>query len=225
MAEKTPSLPNPADFLSAWQQMAAQGEQQTNQYFNQMMGTEPFANMMGKYLEGYLSMQASVARSVEKYMQAANLPMRSDITALGERLAAIESQLSLITAEQRALTKQLEAAPRSAPAATSPTEPPCAGTSSANRSRVRASHWEAPMTSNTAPALDAHPSFRRRRLRRIPGRDAAHNAAVVAHARSAHEQRRMRGWGRRRKTWSGSRAPPQLYRYRATTPTVIPCRC
>ena len=109
MAESAPRMPGPADLLNAWQQMASQSEQQWNQYLNQVMGTETFASMMGKYLEGYLAFQGALARNAERYLQTANMPTRSDITALGERLAAIESQLALVAAEQKKLAKKLDA--------------------------------------------------------------------------------------------------------------------
>jgi polyhydroxyalkanoic acid synthase PhaR subunit len=107
MAESTPRMPNPADFLTAWQQAATQSEQQWNEFFNQTMGTDAFASLMGRYLEGYLNLQKNLAQSVEKYLQAMNLPTRSDVTALGERLAAIESQLSTLVAEQRKLEQRV----------------------------------------------------------------------------------------------------------------------
>ncbi len=107
MAENAPRIPTPADFLGPWKQMAEQAEGQWNQYFNQMMGTEQFANMMGKYMEGYLAYQQSLGGNIEKYMQSVNLPTRTDLTALGERLSAIEAQISLLAAEQRRLVKRL----------------------------------------------------------------------------------------------------------------------
>ncbi len=108
MAESTPRIPTPQDLLGPWRQMAEQAEQQWNQLFNQVMGTEQFASMMGRYMEGYLAFQQSLTRNVERYMQTLNLPTRTDITALGERLAAIEAQLSALAAEQRRLMKKLE---------------------------------------------------------------------------------------------------------------------
>ena len=108
MAENPPRTPNPADLMGSWRQMAEQAEQQWNQYFNQAMGTESFANMMGRYMEGYLAFQQSLARNVERYMQGFNLPTRTDLTALGERLAGIESQISALSAEQRRLVRRLE---------------------------------------------------------------------------------------------------------------------
>ncbi|HLZ68503.1 MAG TPA: hypothetical protein VKV26_01195 [Dehalococcoidia bacterium] len=109
MAESAPRIPTPQDLLGPWRQMAEQAEQQWNQYFNQAMGTEAFAGMMGRYMEGYLAFQQSLAHNIERYMQSLNLPTRTDITAIGERLASLESQLSAMAAEQRRLVKKIEA--------------------------------------------------------------------------------------------------------------------
>jgi len=109
MAESAPRIPTPQDLLGPWRQMAEQAEQQWNQYLNQAMGTEAFAGMMGRYMEGYLAFQQSLARNVERYMQSLNLPTRTDITAIGERLASMEAQLSALAAEQRRLLKKVEA--------------------------------------------------------------------------------------------------------------------
>ena len=108
MAESQPRIPTPGDLMGPWRQMAEQAEQQWNQFFNQAMNTEQFATMMSRYMEGYLTFQQSLAQNVERYMQGLNLPTRNDITALGERLATIESQLSVLAAEQRRLLKRLE---------------------------------------------------------------------------------------------------------------------
>ncbi|MHB8576708.1 MAG: poly(R)-hydroxyalkanoic acid synthase subunit PhaE [Dehalococcoidia bacterium] len=110
MAESAPRIPTPADFLGPWRQMAEQAEGQWNQYFNQMMGTETFANLMGRYMEGYLAFQQTLSQNLERYLQTMNLPTRTDIAAIGERIAALESQISLLTAEQQRLLKRLASA-------------------------------------------------------------------------------------------------------------------
>jgi hypothetical protein len=108
MAERSTHIPTPADFLGPWKQMAEQAEQQWNQYFNQVMGTDAFATAMGRYMEGYLAFQQSLAQNVERSMQALNLPTRSDITAIAERLAAIEGLLSALVAEQQRAARQTD---------------------------------------------------------------------------------------------------------------------
>jgi polyhydroxyalkanoic acid synthase PhaR subunit len=106
MAENSPRVPAPTDFLNAWKQMAEQAEGQWNQYFNQMMGTEQFAELMGRSMERYLAQQQALGDSVDRALRAMNLPTRADFAALGERVAALETQLSLLTAEKQRAARQ-----------------------------------------------------------------------------------------------------------------------
>lgn len=92
MAEQRQPQP-PADPLTVWREYAAQMEEQWNRAFNQAMGTEAFAESMGRSMETALMMQQRLAQQFEQTLKAWNLPTRSDVTALGERLAAIEERL------------------------------------------------------------------------------------------------------------------------------------
>lgn len=93
MAEQTQPPAPPPDPLTMWREYAAKMEDQWNQFFNQAMGSEAFAQSMGRSMETALMMQQRLAQQFESTLKAWNLPTRSDITALGERLAAIEERL------------------------------------------------------------------------------------------------------------------------------------
>jgi len=109
MAEnQQPRIPTPSEMIEPWRQMAERLEQQWNQFFNQMMGTESFANLLGAYLQSYLTLQQSIAQSVERSFQALNLPVRSDIVGIAERIAALEGQIAALAAEQRKLAAYLQ---------------------------------------------------------------------------------------------------------------------
>jgi BMFP domain-containing protein YqiC len=108
MAENQPHVPSPAEMLEPWRQMAERFEGQWNSYFNQMMGTDQFANLLNTYTQGFLGMQQGIAQNVERSFQAMNLPTRSDLTALGERLSALEAQIAGLSTEQRRLADALE---------------------------------------------------------------------------------------------------------------------
>jgi hypothetical protein len=108
MAENQPRIPTPSEMIEPWRQMAERLEQQWNQFFNQMMGTESFANLLSAYLQSYLTLQQSIAQSVEHSFQALNLPVRSDIVGIAERIAALEGQIAALAAEQRKLAAYLE---------------------------------------------------------------------------------------------------------------------
>ena len=83
----------PADPLTMWRDWAQQTEEQWNQYLNQVMGSETFAATMGRSMEAMLAMQSRLAQQFEATLKAWNLPTRSDIIALGERLTEIEERL------------------------------------------------------------------------------------------------------------------------------------
>ncbi len=101
MAEPSASGAAQPDPLSLWRDWAAQMEEQWNRYLNQVMGTESFAATMGRGMESALSIQQHIAQQVETAMKAWNLPTRSDIVALGERLAAIEERLDQLLEQQQ----------------------------------------------------------------------------------------------------------------------------
>lgn len=105
MAERPEQTP--PDPLTMWRDMAAQAEEQWNRYLNQTMGSEAFSAMMGRSMETMLTMQQRLAQQFETTLKAWNLPTRSDIVALGERLAEIEERLDRLTelAEERELPK------------------------------------------------------------------------------------------------------------------------
>ena len=105
MAENAPRVPTPTDLLNSWKQMAEQAEGQWNQYLNQMMGTEQFAELMGRSMERYLAQQQALGDSVDRALRSMNLPTRADFAALSERVAALETQLSLLNAERQRAAK------------------------------------------------------------------------------------------------------------------------
>ncbi len=94
MAEQeTQSPPNPFD---AWRDWLGQSERQFNEFFKDLMGTENFSRTVGFMLESYVTMQKVMAEQAERYFSTFNLPSRRDVLALGERLAAVETQLEAI---------------------------------------------------------------------------------------------------------------------------------
>ena len=95
MAEQ-PQQP-PPDPLTMWRDWAQQAEEQWNQYLNQMMGTEAFASTMGRSMEAMLALQTRLAEQFEATLRAWNLPTRSDLAALAERMTVIEQRLDHLT--------------------------------------------------------------------------------------------------------------------------------
>ena len=81
------------DLLSLWRDWAARAEEQWNKYFNELMSNEPFAASMGRSMDAMLAAQSRLAQQTEPVLRAWNVPTRTDIAALGERLALIEERL------------------------------------------------------------------------------------------------------------------------------------
>lgn len=90
MAEQPKPPPDP---LTLWRDWAQQAEEQWNQALNQIMGTEAFAATMGRSMEVMLSMQSRLAQQFEATLKAWNLPTRSDLVAIAERLTEVEERL------------------------------------------------------------------------------------------------------------------------------------
>jgi hypothetical protein len=92
------TTPNPADPFSAWREMLAQWEKNANALGNQAMGSDQFAQSMGQVTSLSLAMQQMMGEMMARAQAAANLPTRTDIVAISERLQVIEQTLSRLAA-------------------------------------------------------------------------------------------------------------------------------
>jgi hypothetical protein len=86
------------------------------------MATEEFSRSMGQFMDVYLNMQKSMNEGMNRYFAALNVPSRTDVLGLGERLSAIERQLSAISMRLEAIGANEAAAPAPT-AAQAPTAP------------------------------------------------------------------------------------------------------
>ena len=86
--------------------------------FAEVMGTEQFANLVGRYMEQSLVWQERMANASEPQMdsmlRAYHLPSRGQIDRLFERVIGLEDRIDDLEDESRKLRKQLEAAQRAA---------------------------------------------------------------------------------------------------------------
>jgi hypothetical protein len=80
--------------MAAWRSWISQSEQQWNALLNQAMGSDQYAQSMGRMMETYVAMQKNMAESMSRYLGALNMPTRADILTLGDRLAMIEDRLA-----------------------------------------------------------------------------------------------------------------------------------
>ncbi len=89
MAEQS-TLPDP---MAMWREWVSQSERQWNGFLNNAMATDEFSQVMGRFMDVYLGMQKNMNEVMGRYLQLVNVPTRSDVLALGERLTTLEDRL------------------------------------------------------------------------------------------------------------------------------------
>jgi hypothetical protein len=104
------------DPMGLWRDMLTQWERGLNNIANHAMGSDEFSRAMHQITSLSLRMQQTAGEAMSKSLQAMNLPTRTDLITLSERVARIEDTLARLEAK---LT-----APPPAHAAEAPTKPP-----------------------------------------------------------------------------------------------------
>ncbi|MBA4179262.1 MAG: hypothetical protein C0506_01610 [Anaerolinea sp.] len=79
-----------------WREWVGNSERQWNAFLNNAMATHEFSQTLGRLMDVYLNMQKSMNDVMGRYFTALNIPTRSDVVALGERLTLIEERLGNI---------------------------------------------------------------------------------------------------------------------------------
>lgn len=90
--------PTPPDFAKLWADWLSQSERQWNSIFNDMMATEQFSRSLGSVMDFYLAMQKTLGEQMGRHLNSLNMPSRSDILALNDRLLEVENRLAKIEA-------------------------------------------------------------------------------------------------------------------------------
>jgi hypothetical protein len=85
---------SPLDPFALWRDLVSQVSKDANQWANRGMQTDEFAEGMHKMLGPMLAFGKLSAKAKQGYFEAMNLPSRSDVEALGERLQAVEDKLA-----------------------------------------------------------------------------------------------------------------------------------
>ncbi len=82
-------------------------ERQWNGFFNDVMSADSFGRLMGGYVEVYSTLQRMVAQNMERSLSTMNVPTRSDIVDLSERLSGVEARLVSIEGSLRDLAEAM----------------------------------------------------------------------------------------------------------------------
>ena len=101
-----PDSNNGPDLGQLWRNWLTETERQWNSFFNDIMGTDSFGRFAGGYIETYSQFQRLVSQNMQRSLSTLNLPTRSDIVELSERLSTVEERLASIDS---ALTTLAEA--------------------------------------------------------------------------------------------------------------------
>ncbi|HEX7790359.1 MAG TPA: hypothetical protein VF467_07525 [Afipia sp.] len=86
------------DPVQVWHTMLAEMEKGFNAMANQVMGSEQFSRATHQLTGASVGAQKTVSDLMERYLVSMNLPSRSQMVSMGERLQSIEGQLNEIRA-------------------------------------------------------------------------------------------------------------------------------
>jgi len=101
-----------------WQRMLGELEKGFNTFANQAMGTPEFSRLMNQAGGVAAGAQKQFGELMEKYLLSMNMPSRSQLVGVAERLQSIEGQLSEIKALLNQMNRSagtVESAPASKP--------------------------------------------------------------------------------------------------------------
>lgn len=117
------------DPFEVWRQYLNKAERDWNSYFNDVMGSDAFSQVMGTWMTSLLTAQKTLGETFERHLAGINIPTRSDVVEIGERLTRIEDRLRRIEA---ATTRPAERPRRPTPPRTR--TPPAPAKEAAGRS-------------------------------------------------------------------------------------------
>lgn len=98
------------DPVRLWREWYQKSEKSWNEGITQLMGDDRVAKSTGKYLQEAVHAQRMFTESMAKWLANLNLPSRSDVLALSDRVGKLEDSIAGLQVEIRqlrqALTKQ-----------------------------------------------------------------------------------------------------------------------
>ena len=115
MSQKS-EQPNPFDPTGMFKNMRDAGMEAWSKMMIQMVNSEAYAQASGAMLDAWLTTSAPFRKAIESTMTQVlaqlNMPTRTDVTSLGERLTHIEMRLDDLEAK---LDERAAPAPKAAP--------------------------------------------------------------------------------------------------------------
>lgn len=100
MSDKEQRVPDP---FRAWREWFQENEQRWSETMTDVMGDDRVAKGMGRYFQEALHTHRMFTDSMAQYLGNLNLPARSDILALGDRIGQLEDTIAALQVEIRNL--------------------------------------------------------------------------------------------------------------------------
>jgi polyhydroxyalkanoate synthesis regulator phasin len=100
------------DLMGQWKQFLDQWIAAWSKALEQAMGTEAFAKILGKQLDGFLNAQSPAKKAAEQQMEATlsglGVPSRSQVVGLAQQIVQLEEKVEGIEDRVDAVLKRLE---------------------------------------------------------------------------------------------------------------------
>jgi hypothetical protein len=106
---QTPLTP---DIMTQWKQLMDHAMEAWSRAFGQIMGTEAFAQGLGRTLDQFLLMSAPARKaadqSIEASLQTLNLPSRAQMTGVAKQIVDLEERIEAIEDGLGAILRRLD---------------------------------------------------------------------------------------------------------------------
>ncbi|MDB5071835.1 MAG: hypothetical protein JWM87_2946 [Candidatus Eremiobacteraeota bacterium] len=114
------------DPLALWRDMLSQWETNVNALANRTMASDEYSSQMNGAMGMTLKMQETIRDFMAQYLAATNVPSRTEVLAIAERLGAVEARLDRITTLLEQIASAQKTTANGAPAGESTTAPAAA---------------------------------------------------------------------------------------------------
>jgi hypothetical protein len=111
------------DPLAPWRELLSQWEQNVNALANRTMGSDEYSSSMNGAMGATLKMQETMRQFMATYLATANLPSRTEVLGIAERIGGVEARLDRIAVLLERIAAK-EPGDASAPPAVSRPRPP-----------------------------------------------------------------------------------------------------
>lgn len=95
------------DPLRTWREWYQKSEKQWSDTLSGILGNDQFAQTTGKYVQEAMHLHRMFTESMAQYLSALNIPSRTDIIALSDRVGELEDHVAGLQVEVRHLRRVL----------------------------------------------------------------------------------------------------------------------